>query len=86
MQTRICVPRMLRGTPLLRRDALLIRGHIHGTRVPALRCTLKNAAPRPGHVGVSRWRVLLANAYTHTQGTIDLRDGLTLLGPRKSRK
>jgi hypothetical protein len=40
-----CVPRMLRSAPLLRRGALLIRG----PWVPALRSSVKNAAPRPGH-------------------------------------
>jgi hypothetical protein len=36
---------MLRSAPLLRRGALLIRG----LSIPALRCIVKNAAPRPGN-------------------------------------
>jgi hypothetical protein len=49
MRICVCVPRMLRNALLLRRGALLIRGPC-STRVPALRCIVKNAAPRPGHV------------------------------------
>jgi hypothetical protein len=37
----------------LRRDALLIRGPCSAPMVPALRCIVKNAAPRPGHVFAS---------------------------------
>ena len=45
------VPRMLRNAPRLRRGALLIRGpsSISHAWVPALRSSVKNAAPRPGH-------------------------------------
>src|ERR1035438_6706981 len=45
------VPRMLRSAPHLRRGALLIRGpsRRRGAWVPALRCTARGAAPRPGH-------------------------------------
>jgi len=39
---------MLRSTPRLRRSALLIR-RPWPQWVPALRSSVKNAAPRPGH-------------------------------------
>src|SRR5882724_1006649 len=43
---------MQRNAPLLRRGALLIRGSmVHGRKLsPALRRSVKVAAPRPGHV------------------------------------
>src|SRR4030081_3589139 len=47
---------MQRSAPRLRRGALLIRG----PWVPALRCIVKNAAPRPGHEpGKARLRATL---------------------------
>ena len=45
------VPRMLRSMTPLRHDALLIRGpqaRLAVFSVPALRSSVKNAAPRPG--------------------------------------
>src|SRR6478752_3078465 len=44
----LSVPRTLCSAPRLRRDALLIRGPFW---VPALRSSVKDAAPRPGHEG-----------------------------------
>ena len=48
----VFVPRMLRNAPRLRRGALLIRGpwvRYAAAWVPALQCSAKGAAPRPGH-------------------------------------